>query len=1047
MRYDFSAIEAKWQAHWASRGTFHAPNPGEQGFDPDKPKFYVLDMFPYPSGVGLHVGHPLGYIATDIVARYKRMRGYNVLHPMGYDAFGLAAEQFAVEHGVHPRITTEKNIANMTRQLKRLGLSYDWERAFATTEPGYYKWTQWIFLQMFHAWFDTARGKARPIEELEQMLASEQLYVTADGDLIEPIAEGLDAIGGPPVGALKWHELNNDQRRELINRQRLAYLDEVNVNWCPALGTVLANEEVTNEGRSERGNYPVFKRPLRQWMLRITTYCDRLEKDLERVDWPEPIKLMQRNWIGRSEGVRVDFPLAYGTAQEADEVITVFTTRPDTLFGATYMVLAPEHPLVDAVTTAAQRDAVREYQKQAASKSDVDRQAATKEKTGVFTGGYAVNPVNNDKIPIWIADYVMTGYGTGAIMAVPAHDSRDFEFAGKFSLPIRDVVYTPPLAAIAAFAQRADLADASEDQLCRQLVDFVGLCINQNLTDYDAAFQIIHTRREKELFQGPVGSNRGAIAMIWQDTIRALRDSVGLERLLHAARTGELIAQLDDAETEAGLNVHSENEEVSLNGLPTAQAKQVITAWLEQRGIGRHQVQYKLRDWIFSRQRYWGEPFPILHGPDGEVRAVDPSQLPVELPAMEDFKPEASDDPDTPPRPPLARAPRSWRVVEIDGVPYERELNTMPQWAGSCWYYLRFCDSHNPDRFVGRDAEQYWMLSDRKDGRPHAGGVDLYVGGAEHAVLHLLYARFWHKVLYDLGYVCTPEPFGRLFNQGYIQAYYYENERGVRVPAEEVTDENGTPACELQDQDVSLFYQGQPVKRLYGKMGKSLKNAITPDEICEQYGCDTMRLYEMYLGPLDQSKLWNTRDIIGVHRFLQRLWRNFVDEETGGLLVTLDPPDEKLRRLLHRTIKRVTDAMNAMTFNTAIAALIELNNELVAIKKLPREVAEGMLRCLGPIAPHICEELWEKLGYGEEQPLAYAGWPRYDEALLVEAETVYPVQINGKVRGRITVPADADDQTVERTARQDEKIAQNLEGKTVRKVIVVKGKLLNIVAN
>ncbi len=1045
MRYDFAAIEAKWQQRWAASGVFRAANPGEAGFDPDKPKFYVLDMFPYPSGVGLHVGHPLGYIATDIVARYKRMLGFSVLHPMGYDAFGLAAEQFAVEHGVHPRQTTEKNIANMTRQLKRLGLSYDWDRALATTDVGYYKWTQWIFLRLHGAWFDPARNKARPIAELEQLLESERLYIMPDGELIEPPAQGLEGIGGTPFGAIRWQELTVHQRRAVIDSRRLAYMDEVAVNWCPALGTVLANEEVTNDGRSERGNYPVHRRPLKQWMLRITKYCDRLERDLDLVDWPEPIKLMQRNWIGRSEGARVDFPLAYGTAKDAQEAITVFTTRPDTLFGATYMVLAPEHPLVDAVTSDPQRAAVRAYQKQAAARSDADRQAEGKTKTGVFTGGHAVNPVNNERIPIWIADYVMMGYGTGAIMAVPAHDSRDFAFAKTFGLPIRDVVYTPALTAIAAFAARADLAATDEKTLCEQMVDFVGLCINQQVSDFDAAYQAILRRREKDTFGGPLGSNRGAIASIWQDTVKALHESVGIARLLAAARKGEVISLLDDAETEHGVNVNSANEEVSLNGLPTAQAKHVIVEWLEKRGLGRKQIQYKLRDWIFSRQRYWGEPFPILHGPDGEVRAVDEADLPVELPAMEDFKPEASDDPSAPPRPPLARAPESWRYVEIDGVRYERELNTMPQWAGSCWYYLRFCDPNNDERFVGREAERYWMVSPKKDGQPHAGGVDLYVGGAEHAVLHLLYSRFWHKVLYDLGEVSTPEPFGRLFNQGYIQAYYYEDARGVRVPAEEVADASGTPAAELQDQIAPLFHHGQPVKRLYGKMGKSLKNAVTPDEICDQYGCDTMRLYEMYLGPLDQSKLWNTRDIIGVHRFLQRVWRNFVNEETGALLVTDEPPGDEIRRLLHRTIKRVTDSMNAMAFNTAIAALIELNNALVSAERLPREVAQAMVRMLSPLAPHIAEELWEKLGRAGEEALMTAGWPGYDEVMLLDAEVVYPVQINGKVRGRITVPSDADEDAVLAAAQQDEQIARNLEGKQVRKVIVVKGKLLNIV--
>ena len=688
------------------------------------------------------------------------MRGYNVLHPMGYDAFGLPAEQFAVEHGVHPRITTEQNISNMTRQLKRLGLSYDWNRCLSTTDPGYYRWTQWIFLQLYHSWFDGAVSRARPIDELVQQLESEQVYIGPEGELVDAGSnEGLDAIAGTPVGVRKWHELSERERRFVLDEHRLAYMAEVPVNWCPALGTVLANEEVTHEGRSERGNHPVYKRPLRQWMLRITAYAERLLAELDDVDWPEPIKIMQRHWIGRSEGAEVDF-------QVGDQFITVYTTRPDTLFGATYMVLAPEHPLVEEITTPDQLAAVNAYQKQAASKADVDRQADTKEKTGVFTGAYAVNPVNHERIPIWLADYVMMGYGTGAIMAVPAHDSRDFDFAKRFGLPIRDVVYTPVLAAIHALSQRIKQTRIEEEQTYQTLVDFVGLCINQSRRDYDTVWEIICHRRHEDIGDAMGLSARGSISTIWQDTF-----SENATHILNAAQEGRLIEFLGEAVSEAGYNIHSANQEIDLNGAPTHESKPTITSWLESKGVGRSAVRFKLRDWLFSRQRYWGEPFPILHGPDGEVVALEASELPVELPEMEDFKPTASEDPNAPPQPPLGRAAKAWRTVEREGIRYTRELNTMPQWAGSCWYYLRFLDPHNVDRFVDLDVERYWMAGAAQgDDRSPSGGVGLYVGGAEHAVLHLLYARFWHKVLYDLGYVSGSEPFGRLFNQGYIQA-------------------------------------------------------------------------------------------------------------------------------------------------------------------------------------------------------------------------------------------------------------------------------------
>ncbi|NBC11720.1 MAG: leucine--tRNA ligase [Planctomycetes bacterium] len=974
MKYKFTEIERKWQQRWAADQTFKTPNPRDPGFDAARPKFYVLDMFPYPSGVGLHVGHPLGYIATDIVARFQRMRGYHVLHPMGFDAFGLPAEQYAVETGTHPRVTTEQNIDNMVRQLKRLGLGYDWDRQIATTDVGYYKWTQWVFLQLYHSYFDPIEQAARPIAELERKLRGEDYYVGIDAELIySGLTEDLEALGGiGDPGAHKWHELDADQQRRLLDEYRLAYMDEVEVNWCPGLGTVLANEEVTNDGRSERGNYPVYQRPLRQWMLRITAYAQRLIDDLDRVDWPESVKLLQRNWVGKSTGAQVDFAVD-GVFQEGETpIITVFTTRPDTLFGATYMVLAPEHELVSQITTAEHRAEVETYVKQAKAKTAVDRQAEAKEKTGVFTGAHAINPVNGQSIPIWIADYVMMGYGTGAIMAVPAHDERDFEFAEKFDLPIIPVV-------------KPNTEPGSEE----------------DASDQPRAF------------------------------------------------TGQ------------GVNLNSANDEVSLDGLPTAEAKKKITDWLERKGLGRAKVQYKLRDWLFSRQRYWGEPFPILHEldasgePTGVVRAVDEGDLPVQHPPLEDFRPTASEDPDAPPQPPLGRADDDWKFVELDGKRYRRELNTMPQWAGSCWYYLRYLDPHNEQQFVEPSVERYWMTPgslaaqtataevDPSAASPGAGqarglspaasgGVDLYVGGVEHAVLHLLYARFWHKVLYDLGHVSTPEPFGRLFNQGYIQAYYFEKPNGVRVPADEVEQRDG-----------KYFFEGEEVKRLYGKMGKSLKNAVTPDDVCDQYGCDTLRLYEMYMGPLNQSKVWNPQDIVGVHRFLQRLWRNLIDEETGKLRVAEAPPSEELARATHKTIKRVTEAMDALSLNVAIAALIELNNKLVSLDATPRWVAEQLVTMLAPLAPHISEELWERLGY--EGGIADVPWPTWDQQMLVEDTIELPVQVNGKLRGKISVPADADDAAVEEAAKADENVATHLEGKTVRKVIVIKGKLINIV--
>lgn len=908
--YDHRNIEAKWQRRWAEQGTFQVPNPGDPGFDPTRPKLYVLDMFPYPSGEGLHVGHPLGYIATDIYSRFQRMRGRNVLHPMGFDAFGLPAEQYAVETGVHPRLTTERNIATFERQLRAFGLSYDWSRRFATTDPDYLRWTQWIFLRLFDSWFDAAARRARPIAELQAELEA----------------------GRRPADGRDWGSLSEKERRAYLDSQRLAYIDEVSVNWCPGLGTVLANEEVTREGRSERGDFPVYRRPLRQWMLRITAYAERLLEDLELVEWPESIKAMQRNWIGRSEGALVRFPV-----EGADEAIEVFTTRPDTLFGATYMVLAPEHPLVATLVpgewpagtpaawtggSATPEEAVRSYVRQTSGRSELERQAEAREKTGVFIGRFGRNPVNGEAIPIFIADYVLTGYGTGAIMAVPAQDERDWEFAEVFSLPIVRTVQPPP-----GWEGKAYLGD--------------GPAIN-------SAF---------------------------------------------------------------------------LDGLLVEQAKPRITAWLEERGLGRGAVTYKLRDWLFSRQRYWGEPIPILHGPDGELRPVPDDELPLLLPEIEDYRPRTDLPDDAEPEPALGRAPEGWKTVEMDGHTYRRELNTMPQWAGSCWYYLRFCDPHNDRAFVGSEAEGYWMAGQ---------GVDLYVGGVEHAVLHLLYARFWHKVLFDLGHLSTPEPFGRLFNQGYILADAFQDERGVYVPAGEVSEEGGV-----------LQYRGRPVARVHGKMGKSLKNSVSPDVVFTEYGVDTLRLYEMFMGPLEASKPWTTRDIVGVHRFVQRLWRNLVDPETGRLVVREEPPGPELSALLHRTVAAVTAELEGLRFNTAVARFFELNNVLVGESGIPRVVAETFVRLLAPFAPHLCEELWERLG--NTASVALASWPEFDPALAAEETVVLVVQVNGKVRDRIEVPSGITAEEAERRALASEKAAPYLQGKRPARVVVRPPGLVNIV--
>ena len=840
--YPFDQIEPKWQAIWDERQIFHAPNPGEQGFDPAKPKFYVLDMFPYPSGAGLHVGHPEGYTATDIVARYKRLRGFNVLHPMGWDAFGLPAEQYAIKTGQHPAVTTRENVAKFKSQLKRIGFSYDWQREINTTDPRYYRWTQWIFLQIYNSWFNPETNRAEPIST----------YRGPDPDSV-----------------------------------RLAYVADVPVNWCPELGTVLANEEVI-DGKSEVGGFPVVRRPMRQWMLRITAYAERLLNELEGLDWPGGIKALQRNWIGRSEGAEIDFKI-----ENVDQQIRVFTTRPDTLYGGTFLVIAPEHSLVDLIVTEEQWPAVREYRERTARKSELERVDLSKVKTGVFTGVYAINPATNEKIPIWIADYVLLGYGTGAIGGVPAHDERDLEFAKKFDLPI--VVVVQP---------------AGDEP--------------------------------------PLGF------------------------------TGE------------GIAINSP----IINGLTSAEAKRKITAWLEERGLGKRAINYKLRDWLFSRQRYWGEPFPIVWE-NGKHRALPEKELPLVPPPLDDYKPTGTGEP------PLAKA-KEWIRYSEKAM---REMNTMPQWAGSCWYYLRFSDPHNDGRFVGKEAECYWMGG----GKP--GGVDLYVGGTEHAVLHLLYARFWQKVLFDLGYVSKPEPFQRLVNQGVI-----------------------------------LGEDNQ-------KMSKSRGNIVNPDDVIDQHGADAFRCYEMFMGPLEQMKPWSTRGVEGVARFLARVWRLLMTENQAGVWVLSGKakeidPSKPQQKLLHATIKKVTEDIESFSFNTAISQMMIFVNAFTNVEVIPLSAMRTFLILLNPFAPHISSELWERLSseFGDVRgDVSQELWPAYDKRLLIEDEVEIVIQVNGKLRDRIKMPIAATEAELKTAALASPSVQARVAGKTVRNVIVVPGKLVNVV--
>lgn len=880
MDYKFAEIEQKWQKYWEENKTFKTND------DFSKPKYYILDMFPYPSGAGLHVGHPEGYTATDILSRYKRMKGFNVLHPMGYDAFGLPAEQYAIQTGTHPALTTQKNCDNFRRQIKAIGLSYDWDREINTTDPKYFKWTQWIFKKLYDTYFDEEQQKGRPISEL----------VIPD----EVKAQGEEAVA------------------EYIRSKRLAYYDNAQVWWCDSCKTVCANEEVLTDGSHEKCGHQVVRKNLKQWLLRIPHYGERLLSGLDQLDWPEGVKDMQRNWIGKSTGAEVDFKI-----DGLDEKLRVYTTRPDTLFGATYMVVAPEHEMLNEIVTDDKKPAVEAYVKAAALKSDLDRTDLAKEKTGVFTGRYAINPVNHAKIPIWVADYVLMGYGTGAIMAVPAHDTRDFEFAKEFDIPV--------------------------------------ICI---LDPKDA-------ENREEILAGNA---------CWTED-------------------GEYI------------NSASENTGLDINGLNKSAGIQQTVAWLEERGLGKATVNFKLRDWLFSRQRYWGEPFPVIHWEDGEVSLVDDHDLPLELPELEEYKPSESGES------PLANA-EDWLVVtDKNGRKGRRETNTMPQWAGSCWYYLRYIDPNNTDSIFDVKKENYWMP------------VDLYVGGAEHAVLHLLYARFWHKVLFDLGVVSTDEPFQKLFNQGMILAFAYETATGAKVASDLVEEKDGK------------YYHtetGEELKQIVAKMSKSLKNVVNPDDVIDRYGADALRLYEMFMGPLDERKPWAENGVKGVFNFLARAYRFFADKAN----IVDGQEDPEVAKLLHQTIQKVEHDIENMKFNTGISALMVFNNLALKKGKVTKATAETFAKILAPYAPHMAEELWAL--YGHAETLAYEAWPEVDQSLLQENTHEYPVSFNGKMRFKIELPIDMEKEEIEKTVLADERAAKWLEGKTVRKFIFVPKKIINV---
>ena len=952
-QYNFQTIEAKWRSRWEQEKTYQTQGPGDPGFDGSKPKCYILDMFPYPSGAGLHIGHPKGYIASDIYSRYKRMQGFNVLHPMGFDSFGLPAEQYAIEHNIHPATVTEQNIDAIRSQLQFLGLSFDWAREVVTSRESYYRWTQWIFAQLFDSYFDEdevwedgngrqIKGRAKPIADLEAQFAAGRALSAPDRQILGPDKT--------------WSALTTAQRQTVLNNYRLAYQQEAVVNWCPGLGTVLANEEVTNEGRSERGDFPVYRKPLIQWTMRITAYAERLLEDLDfeledrngppfRLDWPEPIKRMQRNWIGRSEGAEVCFDVLDPQSDAVAGQLLVFTTRPDTLFGATFMAIAPQHPLVDLAEEAylvpsawpagtpeqwkggggSIREAIAQYIAQVAVSTAVE----TKEKTGIFSGIYAHNPVNGQKIPIFVADYVSMDYGAGAIMAVPAHDERDFAFATAYNLDIVEVV------------------------------------------------------------TGGEGRAEGWYA-------------------------GEGTA-INSPPIRSGDNPYA------INGLATAAAKSQIVAALVAQERGQAAVNYRLRDWTFARQRYWGEPFPLATHPDGYSVVVEP---PVVLPDLEDFRPETSDDPTQPVSPPLHRAGTEWTTVEIDGMACQRELDVMPQWAGSCWYYLRFIDPYNEAAFCDPAKEGYFMP------------VDLYIGGAEHAVLHLLYARFWHKALYDLGHVSTPEPFKKLFNQGMMTADAFQDDRGVYIDIREVEFRDGEPVEQGTE---------KVLRRSFGKMGKRYKNGLPPEEVGEEFGVDTLRLYEMYMGPLEASAPWSMEGIRGMQRFLQRVWRNFVDSDRRVKIGESATLTSELERKLHQTIQKVTEDIEGLRFNTAIAALIELNNQLVSLDEVPQVVAKPFLILLAPFAPHIAEEIWELAGC-DRGDLSHQSWPEWDAAKAAEDMIVVPIQVNGKIRGQVEVPVSTEEDAIKSLVLDLESIQKYVADEAaIKRFIWVPDKIVNIV--
>jgi leucyl-tRNA synthetase len=884
MDYNFHETEKKWQRYWEQYKTFKTP---EDLTNPKK--CYILDMFPYPSGAGLHVGHPEGYTATDIYSRYKRMNGFNVLHPMGWDAFGLPAEQYAIQTGTHPSITTRDNCDTFRRQIKELGLSYDWDKEINTTDPEYYRWTQWIFIRLFNTWFDEKLQKGRPISELEV-----------------------------PV---EIRHLGDEQIRKYIDSKRIAYYDNAQVWWCPFCRIVCSNEEVLNDGTHEKCGNPVEKRYLKQWLLRIPLYAERLLKGIDDLDWPDGIKDMQRNWIGRSTGAEVDFKV-----DGLDENIKVFTTRPDTLFGATYMVLAPEHQLVEKITKPAYAQKVKAYIKASALKSDLDRTDLAKEKTGVFTGTYAINPVNNNKIPVWIADYVLTGYGTGAIMAVPAHDARDFEFAKKFDLPI--------------------------------------VCIQ----DPD------------------------------------VKDIMKRQRILAG----------NECWTEDGIYINSSDPSTGLdiNGLNKEAGIDSIIKWLEKENLGIAKVNYKLRDWLFSRQRYWGEPFPVVHWEDGEITIVDEKDLPLELPPLEKYEPGETGES------PLANAGEWLLVTDKNGRKGRRETNTMPQWAGSCWYYLRFIDPKNDIQIFDKAKEKYWMP------------VDLYIGGAEHAVLHLLYSRFWHKVLFDLGIVSTDEPYKRLYNQGMILAFAYENETGAKIAADQVDERDGK-YFNIDD--------GSEVKQIVAKMSKSLKNVVNPDEVVSRYGADSLRLYEMFMGPLDVMKPWDDKNVKGVFNFIGRTYRFFSNQAN----ISIGAEDPEILKGLHKTIRKVGEDIENLKFNTAISEMMIFLNLAYKKEKVNSDTACSFVKILSPFAPHLAEELWNLLGHGKT--IAYEPWPGFNEEYLKEDVFEYPVSFNGKMRFKITLPVDFSKEEIIRSVLADERSAKWMGDSGPVNIIVVPKRIVNVV--